>query len=60
MHVEAIICHSGLEDVQNLALRLDAASLDNLKPGDVVVPRRLVQVNGKVLATVDWEARHEP
>ena len=38
---------------------LDAASLDNLKPGDVVAPRRLVQVNGKVLATVGWEARHE-
>ena len=35
--------------------RLDAASLDNLLPGDVVVPRRLLEVNGRILGTVGWE-----
>ncbi|CAE7223988.1 unnamed protein product, partial [Symbiodinium microadriaticum] len=34
---------------------LDAASLDNLLPGDVVVPRRLLEVNGRILGTVGWE-----
>ena len=35
--------------------RLDAASLDNLRPGDVVIPRRLLEVNGRILGTVGWE-----
>ena len=35
--------------------RLDAASLDNLLPGDVVVPRRLLEVNGRILGTVGWQ-----
>eukprot|EP00439_Symbiodinium_sp_Y106_P032226 s5583_g3.t2 len=34
---------------------LDAASLDNLRPGDVVIPRRLLEVNGRILGTVGWE-----
>ncbi|CAE7777834.1 unnamed protein product [Symbiodinium pilosum] len=34
---------------------LDAASLDNLRPGDIVVPRRILEVNGRVLGTVGWE-----
>ena len=35
---------------------MDAASLDNLLSGDVVVPRRVLGVNGRVVATVGWEA----
>lgn len=42
------------------ALRLDAASLENLMPGDVVVPRALLNVNGRVVATVAWEAGQSP
>ncbi|CAE7762839.1 unnamed protein product [Symbiodinium sp. CCMP2456] len=34
---------------------LDAASLDNLLPGDVVIPRRLLEVHGRILGTVGWE-----
>eukprot|EP00435_Cladocopium_sp_Y103_P051945 s901_g16.t1 len=34
---------------------LDAASLENLMPGDVVEPRALLDVHGRVVATVAWE-----